>query len=341
MPRTMPPSTSGPDTPGVISRETLAFERLLAELSARFINLPAAEIDGAITDALQQIALLLDVDRAQLVRLAADSVELSHSWAVEGVFASVPPKRITQLFPWAIQRVRAGPRRCGTASQDVPPEAHVDKATWQQNGVRSILGTPMKVAGRVEGAIAIACLRRARDWPDDLVIRMGVLAEVFANALAHKRAREAHEVAIEFERNVSSILAALLTAPPSEHDRVIEAGLGDMARMLEVDDAALWQRVGQRSEFTTTHRWGDERHTHAARFDTRPHAVDRSAACRGHHCIVRPPCRSPRRSRIGSASAARSSTLVQPSWCRFVWRARWWARSLLVPLARAATGLIC
>ena len=42
-----------------------AFERLLAELSARFINLPAAEVDGAITDALRQIALLLDVDRAQ------------------------------------------------------------------------------------------------------------------------------------------------------------------------------------------------------------------------------------------------------------------------------------
>ena len=87
---------------------------------------------------------------------------------------------------------------------------------------------------------------------------MGVLAEVFANALAHKRAREALEVAIEFERNVSSILAALLTARPSEHDRVIEAGLGDMARMLGVEDATLWQRVGRRSEFTTTHRWREE-----------------------------------------------------------------------------------
>ena len=177
--------------PGVISRETLAFERLLAELSARFINLPAAEIDGAITDALRQIALLLDVDRAQLVRLAADSVELSHSWAIEGVFASVPPKLITQLFPWAIQRVRTGRAVVVPQVSDLPPEAHVDKATWQQNGVRSILVTPMTVAGRVEGAIAITCLRRARDWPDDLVVRMGVLAEVFANALAHKRAREA------------------------------------------------------------------------------------------------------------------------------------------------------
>jgi hypothetical protein len=46
------------------------FERLLADLSRRFVNLPAAEVDGAITDALRQIVLLLDVDRSQLLMAA-------------------------------------------------------------------------------------------------------------------------------------------------------------------------------------------------------------------------------------------------------------------------------
>ncbi len=251
-------SNSKPDAPGLISHETLRFERLLAELSARFINLSPAEVDGAITDALRQIAVLLEVDRAQLIRLAADSVELSHSWAVEGVFASVPPKRITQLFPWSIDRIRSGLAVVVPECSCAPPEAHVDKATWQQNGVRSILGTPMSVAGRVEGAIVITCLRRVRDWPDDLLVRMGVLAEVFANALAHKRARESLDVAIEFERKVSSTLAGLLMAPALEHDRVIEEGLRDMARMLDVEDATLWQRAGPPGEFTTTHRWRND-----------------------------------------------------------------------------------
>ena len=45
-------------------QELLQFERLLAELSARFVNLPTAHIDGAITDALRRIVGLLDVDRA-------------------------------------------------------------------------------------------------------------------------------------------------------------------------------------------------------------------------------------------------------------------------------------
>ena len=46
----------------------MQFERLLAELSARFINLPVAEVDGAITDALRSIVELLVVDRSQLIR---------------------------------------------------------------------------------------------------------------------------------------------------------------------------------------------------------------------------------------------------------------------------------
>ena len=223
----------------------------------------------------------------------------------------------------------------------LPPEAHVDKATWQQNGVRSVLVTPMTVAGRVEGAIAITCLRRARDWPDDLVVRMGVLAEVFANAVAHKRAREALDVAIEFERNVSSILAALLTAPPSEHDRVIEAGLGDMARMLDVEDATLWQRVGQRSEFTITHRWREEGVPTPPGSHACPHAVDRGATCRGRSSFrsTGMPTSPTKPNRICQRCAR--STSARPSWCRFVWRARSSARSRLAPLAKAATGLTC
>jgi hypothetical protein len=54
------------------SEELLQFERLLADLSARFINLPAAEIDGAITDALRRIIELLGMDRGARPLSGAD-----------------------------------------------------------------------------------------------------------------------------------------------------------------------------------------------------------------------------------------------------------------------------
>ena len=46
--------------------ERLKFETLLAEISARFVNLPADRIDSEIEDAQRRICELLDLDRSTL-----------------------------------------------------------------------------------------------------------------------------------------------------------------------------------------------------------------------------------------------------------------------------------
>ena len=237
-------------------QELVDFERLLADLSAGFINLPATALDGALTDALHRIVELLAVDRCQLIRLSLDGDEanITQAWAVAGV-AVAPRRSIASEFPWAIGRIRAGRAVVVPRLEDLPAEAAVDKASWLRIGVRSHLSMPMTVAGRVEGILALGCLRRERAWPDDLVSRIRVLAEVFASAMAHKRAEEDLAAAMRFERVVSDTLAALLGADRSEQDFVIETGLRDIAHVFGVERATLWQRAGDGSEFTKTHRW--------------------------------------------------------------------------------------
>ncbi len=44
--------------------QSIAFERLLADLSAGFVNLAADKVDAAITDSLRRICEVLGVDRA-------------------------------------------------------------------------------------------------------------------------------------------------------------------------------------------------------------------------------------------------------------------------------------
>jgi FixJ family two-component response regulator/signal transduction histidine kinase len=233
-----------------------AFERLIADLSARFVNLPPAQTDTAISDALRQIVVLLDVDRCQLIRFSPtfDTWEVTHSWAAAGV-AAVPPKRISDAFPWVSQRLKRGQAVIVPRVNDLPPEAALDKASYQRAGARSSLVVPFQVAGRVEGAFALGCLLRERDWPAGLVERIGVIATVFGNALAHKGAREALDAAIDFERMVSSALAALAVAARPDEDAVIEASLREMARVFVVERAKLWQRIGDSREFVATHRW--------------------------------------------------------------------------------------
>jgi FixJ family two-component response regulator/signal transduction histidine kinase len=238
------------------AHDPLQFERLLAELSARFINLPAAQVDAAITDALRRIVELLGVDRSQLVRFRSEigQADVTHSWAAPGLRA-VAPQALAHAYPWAIRRVQGDQPVVFARLDDLPPEATVDKTFWQKAGLKSHLVMPLSVAGQIEGAIALDCMRHERTWPEDLVERVRVLSTIFGNALAHKRAQESLEAAMAFERTVSGLLAALLTATPSEQDRVIDAGLRDTARLLGAEHAALWQRPGGKIAFAQTHGW--------------------------------------------------------------------------------------
>src|SRR5262245_61702271 len=83
-----------------------AFELLLAELSAKFINLPATAVDAAIVDALQRIVVLLDVDRGQLLQVNGSRVRITHTYAVEGI-PTPPLKDMHHRYPWAFERLRS------------------------------------------------------------------------------------------------------------------------------------------------------------------------------------------------------------------------------------------
>ncbi len=65
------------DAPASID-ELLRFERLMSELSARFINLPASQIDKVIEGGLRRVVELLDIDRSSLTLLVPDSGPATH-----------------------------------------------------------------------------------------------------------------------------------------------------------------------------------------------------------------------------------------------------------------------
>ena len=82
--------------------ERLRFETLLAETSARFVNLPADQIDGEIEGAQRRICELLDLDRSALWQVSErepGTLMLTHIYQPQG--APPIPKRpnARDLFP--------------------------------------------------------------------------------------------------------------------------------------------------------------------------------------------------------------------------------------------------
>jgi formate hydrogenlyase transcriptional activator len=165
-----------------------AFERLVTDISTRFVNAAPANVDAEITSALRSLVEFLRVDRSTLFQLSADgrNLEQTHHWVVEGC-QPMPPVIAQAVLPYCVGKVLAGQLLSFSNPGELPSEADVDRAFLEKHGPRSNLSLPLVAGGSVLGALAFGMLRHERQWPDVLKERLSVVAHVFANALARKR----------------------------------------------------------------------------------------------------------------------------------------------------------
>jgi len=188
--------------------DRLQFEKFFARLSAAFVHLPSHQIDRAINASLRTLGEFLQQDRLVLLRLATDERRLivSHSWAAPGV-DPVPD-----------------------FASSYPPSA-VDQLRREE---RFVLGSnttiPLVAAGKVLGGLAFDFTNRVRGSKEELVQRLGLIGEVFANALARKESDNALRAS---EVMKSAILASLSTGV---------AVLDRAGRVIAVNES--WTRFG-------------------------------------------------------------------------------------------------
>ena len=180
--------------------EQLEFERLVAELSAKFINLPAEQVVDAIRDALRRIGEGLDLDRCNFYRIQPGGMLVDPiSWVRKGFPPAPAPVAADKDFPWALKTLRAGQEVCFSSVEEIPDP--VDRENYHANGIRSALTVPLSVAGEITGAVGFNLLREQRSWAPEKVHRLRVLATAFGNVLARQKADESLAKALaEVER---------------------------------------------------------------------------------------------------------------------------------------------
>jgi formate hydrogenlyase transcriptional activator len=173
--------------------DRLSFERILAETSARFVNLPADRIDSEIEGAQRLICEHLGLDISSLWQWSVEPrryLRLTHYYRPPG--GPPLPDRFDakEFFPWVLEQLEAG-RHFAVCAEHVPPQASRDQATWRSLGIKSSLIFPLSAGGGpVLGALSFDDIREERTWPEPLVKSLQLVAQTFANALARKHADE-------------------------------------------------------------------------------------------------------------------------------------------------------
>src|SRR3954449_4140685 len=86
--------------------ERLRFERLLTDLSATFVNVPADLVDAQIEQALEKLVDFLGIERSSFGQISEDDKAflVTHSFVAPG-YPSLPPMILDVDFPWYAEQV--------------------------------------------------------------------------------------------------------------------------------------------------------------------------------------------------------------------------------------------
>jgi signal transduction histidine kinase len=187
--------------------ERLRFETLLADLSAILSHLPAGEVERQIDRALRRLVEGLGVDRASLAEVTPGTglARFTHSWALDGV-APVPSAVERGGFPWTVKRAQQGHIVFFARLDELPLEAETDRQSYLGFGIKSLVAIPLTIGGSVVGVLTCGHLRSEREWPEVLVHRLGLLGDIFANALSRKQSETA---VLESKALASTIFTSL------------------------------------------------------------------------------------------------------------------------------------
>jgi formate hydrogenlyase transcriptional activator len=180
-----------------VPNDRLDFDELLIELSAGFVNVSAEQIDQAIEDALRRLGEMLNLDRSALFQFTEGDFDLvlTHHWTRPDSQQPAPHVSARDQFPWSLAIIRKGDAASFSSVDEVPDAA--ERETLRYYGTKSRMAIPLSVAGRIVGVIAFATTRAARPWPPEIVNRLRLLAQVFANALARKQSDTALQNALQ------------------------------------------------------------------------------------------------------------------------------------------------
>ena len=187
----------------------LEFEVLLADLSARFVNLPADLIDGEIEDAERRICESLGLDTAALWQWEEEAqgvFALTHFFSTPG--GTIPTEgKIESSFPWCREQMLLGRVVALASLEELPAEAAHDRESARLLGIKSSLLLPLSVGGGPRiGILVLNATVTERQWPDTLVNRLQLVAQVIANALARKRAdQERQQMVVQLKDHLREI----------------------------------------------------------------------------------------------------------------------------------------
>jgi PAS domain S-box-containing protein len=225
--------------------------RRVATLVAR--GIPPSELFGAV---IAEVGTLFGADFAGMIRYETDAtVTPMATWAAVGEHPEVPDRWSTEEGDPTTMVVRT--RRAARVDDWADVPGPIAAFIRDELGVSSSVGSPILVAGRLWGALAVHS-KQAQPLPSDTESRLENFTELLATAMANAQARA--EASRLTEEQAALRRVATLVARESSPAQVFAAVAKEVGGLLSVENMRM-VRYEADATVTVVAEWGE---AHAA-----------------------------------------------------------------------------
>jgi PAS domain S-box-containing protein len=165
------------------------FQRILMNISNRFIQLNFEELDRAIDQSLQEIAYFSDADRAYVFRyeLEHNVCRNTHEWCAPGIQPQIEELQLISLdkMPYWYTKHSNGEEVEVIDAAKLTDERI--KSMLKTEGIQSLLTIPMMDASHVIGFIGFDVIRKKRTFRNEEKELLALFAQMLVNVINRMR----------------------------------------------------------------------------------------------------------------------------------------------------------
>ncbi|WP_094226464.1 PAS domain S-box protein [Methanolobus psychrotolerans] len=230
-------------------QQSMRKDRLINQISSRFINSNFMDIDRDVNMTLKDLANFIQADRASLFSVDQDTdyITKTHEWHVDGIVSKIPldqkvdSKKIVFEQLGNLQIVNI------PDVDKIPDEKEYLKRILQDLGIRSIAMIPLSRYGVFKGFISIDSKIKKRDWNDNELYILKIAGDMITNVLDRKNTETILlQKERDFEEVVNSIDSIIWKASFDKDGNVLSTYISKpVDRVLGIPDGTIGNNWGK------------------------------------------------------------------------------------------------
>lgn len=184
------------------------FQVLVANISSRLVKVPNDKADEEFRDCLAETCRYFGAERSFIFDLnrETDKAELAYFYSAAG---NPFGKDIAlSRFPEYVQRIKDGKDVIIDDASALPEEMRKDRDSLEKVGIKSLLVLPLTLENDVVGGMTMGRIYEQRNWSDQDVIEVRVLAELFTSFMLRVKSRRELDQALQDLKHATERLEA-------------------------------------------------------------------------------------------------------------------------------------